>query len=99
MKPTELGKFQDETSLDVRLLCETIIEHNDYFLEPHLRQEFLDHADQRVRWLHVHDHRWKQKLNSHQGREWAEMFIKHWIKALLGDPFLYYEKHSIELLT
>ena len=58
-----------------------------------------EHCEKRVLYLYTHNRKWKRKLLSEEGREWAEEFIRHWTAAFLLNPADFFTKQPVELLN
>lgn len=100
-KPICKEEFEKKTPLLLDVVAETIIADFEFVyktkLIPEQRQFFINHFDERIRWLYTNNQRWKRTLNNktNAGRDHCYIFAYHWLMAYMIDNEQYVERTNI----
>lgn len=101
MKLITKQQFEKKVIFLSEIMVETILLEIGNGLRPVTQCEqkwFIEHVDYRLRYFYSTQEKWKKKLRSEGGRDYAWMFIKHWAEAFIKDIKRYMRHHPVEMI-
>ena len=104
MQPTSRDHFEDyalHPIIIARLAIEDVQVRKNQTLTAEQNQEFIQHSDVRLRWMHANNGGWQKRLDrqSNNDRDFIKVFVEHWAEAYLKDPVDYMLKHPLNQLV
>ena len=93
---TTAAVFLETTSLLVDVLVEAVLAETTPALTPAQVTWFTAYCDQRFRYFHANNPRWRKWLENRDPRidprEQCKVWIRHWLAAYVLDPVGYQER-------
>ena len=95
---TTVAVFLETTSLLVDVLVEAVLAETTPALTPAQVTWFTAHCDQRFRYFHANNPRWRKWLEDRDPRidprDQCKVWIRHWLAAYVLDPVGYQERYE-----
>jgi len=95
---TTVAVFLETTSLLVDVLVEAVLAETTPALTPAQVAWFTAHCDQRFRYFHARNPRWRKWLEDRDRRidprDQCKVWIRHWLAAYVLDPAGYQERYA-----
>ena len=96
--PTTPEKWLEQTCLLLDVRMDHVLANTPNTLTPAQVEWFYQHVDERFRYLHANDPKWRRWTEGHNTwidpRLQADVWIRHWLTAYLLDPERYQEHHA-----